>query len=773
MKIRNLHAIGAFFILLAVLASFFFPAIFRSKIVAPLDITTTLFAPWSHDANGKKPYNHNPTDAVTQYLPYRIFAEKSFREDGYIGWNEYEMGGYSLAGNTMALPGTWTMQLHRFLPFKDAWNLGIIAEFLIAGAGMLVFLRSRNLPWIPSLIGAIAFMANSQFTIWIYHRWALSSFCWMPWVLWSGTSGFHWKSPSFRQLLLPVFLALALLGGSLQHMVFIVVACSCLIAGSIPKLSKTLKSTPYAVGWFCAFIVALGIAAFAIVPQVQGYLTNIDIGHTRGGLGYKHGALQPLLNFFAIPLQIWPWLVGDNHSIDGWRLLKSNFMHLAYLGSIPMLLGVCGLFIPSMPRQAKWLVVVGLLIPITPLVGPLYHRVQLVFLLGAAWMFAEMLAALPRITTTRFVKYWSLFVILIGFFLLVGTCLPQRVINPIQNQVVAKSLQAAEKSQFGNDPAWIANRARNWVDRFSLSNPRTAWTYGLLLLGSAGLALSSSNGKNRQYWGNLAIMGSVTLELFTFFQSWTTFSNPEQLRPQNQSIDQVRDLAGTSYVYQGHGKSSSADTFAAPNLLSLYNVRSIDAYESIQYRTVAMKLPESPPEQLLTLAGVKLSIQRANNAPYEGTVNWPIVASLAENFTVRQNPEALPAVMGGSDSVPQTVEQLMPSLRKASEVASVRETMNRMEFDWPAGAEWIRVAQNWHPGWHWKADDGPWVAVQEGPDAACWISKPNSECRHVELKFFPRPQWLVLTSISIFVMWLAFALITKRPRIGLPSSQTV
>jgi hypothetical protein len=176
---------------------------------------------------------------------------------------------------------------------------------------------------------------------------------------------------------------------------------------------------------------------------------------------------------------------------------------------------------------------------------------------------------------------------------------------------------------------------------------------------------------------------------------------------------------------------------------------------------------------LLTLAGVKLSIQRANNAPYEGTVNWPIVASLAENFTVRQNPEALPAVMGGTDSVPQTVEQLMPSLRKASEVAAVRETMNRMEFDWPAGAEWIRVAQNWHPGWHWKADDGPWVEVQEGPDAACWISKPNSECRHVELKFFPRPQWLVLTSISIFVMWLAFALITKRPRIGLPSSQTV
>ena len=178
----------------------FYPALFGGRILAPLDITTRMMAPWKETANGAKAHNHNVTDAVVQYLPYRIAAERSLLEDGYIGWNPYAMGGYSLAGNTMALPGSWTMQLHRFLSFKDAWNLGLYAEFLIGGFGMLVFLRSRNLPWAACLLGAVAYMANSQFVIWMYHRWALGSFCWMPWVLWSSAHGLSWRNPTLRQM---------------------------------------------------------------------------------------------------------------------------------------------------------------------------------------------------------------------------------------------------------------------------------------------------------------------------------------------------------------------------------------------------------------------------------------------------------------------------------------------------------------------------------------------------------------------------------------------
>lgn len=147
---KSRPALAATLLLLTLIAVLFFPALFQGKLLAPLDITTCLLPPWGDSEHGPKPHNQSPSDAVSQYLPYRIFAEKSLREDGYVGWNPYEMGGYSLAANTMALPGSWPVQLHRWLPFKDAWNLGIITEFLIAGAGMLVFLRSRQLSWLPS-----------------------------------------------------------------------------------------------------------------------------------------------------------------------------------------------------------------------------------------------------------------------------------------------------------------------------------------------------------------------------------------------------------------------------------------------------------------------------------------------------------------------------------------------------------------------------------------------------------------------------------------------
>jgi hypothetical protein len=310
-------ALAAILVLLGFLMVMFRPAVFEGKLLAPADITRTLLAPWDESAAGAKPHNHYPSDAITQYLPYRIFAEESLRKDGYIGWNPYEMGGYNLAANTMALPGAWTMQLHRFLPFVQAWNWGIIAEFLIAGCGMLVFLRGRKLPWLASCLGALAFMANSQFIVWIYHRWALGSFCWMPWVLWAAGEGFETKGLTPRRMMLPVFLALALLGGSLQHMAFVVLACGCFVAGGLPTWKPTAATIRPVIVWGLAFGLALLASAFAWLPQLQGYLANSGMGYVRGQIGYAEGASQPAFNLVALFAQIWPWLVGDPQTVDG------------------------------------------------------------------------------------------------------------------------------------------------------------------------------------------------------------------------------------------------------------------------------------------------------------------------------------------------------------------------------------------------------------------------------------------------------------------------
>jgi hypothetical protein len=804
MTTRKLPAIAASMALLALVTAMFFPALFGGKILAPLDITTRMLAPWGESAHGPKPHNQSPSDAVSQYIPYRVFAEKSLREDGYIGWNPYEMGGYSLAANTMALPGSWPAQLHRFLPFKDAWNLGIIGEFLIAGSGMLVFLRGRKLPWLPCLIGAAAFMFNAQFIIWIYHRWALGSFCWMPWVLWSFGNGFATKPIPRRTLLLPAFLALALLGGSLQHVAFIILACGCMAAGNF-DFRRPLSNSASLLRWSVAMILAVGIAAFSLVPQISGYLSNIAIGHTRGSIGYDEGISQIFFHILLIPARIWPWLAGDPQSIDGWRLLKSSFMELNYLGTIPMLLGFGGLFVRSMPRPAKWLIAVGILIPLTPLVGPLYHRVELLFILGAAWMTAEMLHHLqspssiqnpkskiqnPKSSPSSLVSCilpscipqpWQRLLIssvaAIGIVLLAATCIPSGIRGKLENTVVSKAMAKSADSQFGADKNWIAGRALVSTSRFSLLHPRTAWVYGLLVLGTTGLVLSSSikNPKSTiinqkspstfpasQTTGQLMILAATALELATLFQTWTTFADPAELLPKNPAIETVRSLAGPHRVLQSAPDAGFAAMFATPNLLAAQSILSIDGYESIQYRSALTATQGSPDDLRLTLAGVGLAVQPAG-LTQPGTESWPVTGTLGA-YTLRKNPAVPSPVTAGANAAPTTVEAIAAALPSATPVQPTLQTSNRWTFEIPAGSSWIRIAQNWHKGWQWRTPGQDWKPFRNGTDAACWIDSLPADNRHIEVQFFPRPQWLAFASVATALAWLGLLPLLRRFR---------
>jgi len=750
---HSLPAAGrlAALVLLLVAGTLFSPALFGGKILAPLDITATLIQPWAAPAAAAKPHNHNTSDAVSQYLPYRQFAEKSLQQDGYIGWNPYEMGGYSMAANTMALPGSWTMQLHRFLSFTAAWNLGIVAEFLIAGFGMLVFLRSRKLGWLPCLVAAVAFMLNAQFIVWIYHRWALGSFCWMPWVLWACTGGEAGKPLGARLMLLPAFLALAMLGSSLQHLVFVGLACGCMAAGSF-DFRRPLSNSRSVLRWALAFVLAVGMSAFTLVPQISGYFSNIAIGHVRGRIGYEEGITQPLFHALLIPARLWPWLVGDPQSIDGWRLLKSAFMSLNYIGTIPMLLGFIGLFHPAMPRAAKWLIAVGLLIPLTPLVGPLYHRVELLFILGACWMSAEMLALLAaRAAAPRWPRFVIAAVAALGLLLLAGACLPAGIRGPLEERVVAKALAKSSESQFGADQAWIESRAREWTARFSLFHPRTAWVYGLLLAGAGGLLLSTRGQVRTLRAGHLLILGATSLELATLFHTWTTFSDPAELAVSHPAVEKVRSLAGPHRVLQGAEGAGFAATFATPNVLASRFVASIDAYESIQYRSPLQAAAALPADQRLNLAGVGLAI-RGPEMRQPGTESWPIVERVGD-YALCRNPAVPAPLSAGRGVFPAALGDIATALAAATPLEATHRSANRWAFQVPAGTPWLRIAQNWHPGWRWRVEGGDWQPFRDGADAACWIDTLPAAGAGLEVRFFPRPPWLAFLSLGSLAAW--------------------
>ena len=826
---RKFHSLFAVVALMVMILVLFSPALFQGQIIAPLDITKTMLPPWGHPTGAAKPHNHFPSDAVTQYLPYRMFAEESLQKDGYIGWNPYEMGGYSLAANTMALPGSWPMQLHRWLPFTDAWNLGIVGEFLIAGMGMLVFLRSRKLGWIACLIGSVAFMLNAQFVIWIYHRWALGSFCWMPWLLWSSVG---WKGVSDvtgRRCLLPFWIALALMGASLQHMVFVLLGCACVALGSLRMSDGFVAVRKSLLGWIFAGGMAVGMAAFTLVPQVQGYLANITTGHVRGGIGYEGGLVQPLLHILLIPARIWPWLAGDTQSMDAWKLLKSDIMSLNYLGTIPMLLGFAGLFVRSMPRIAKWLIVVGLVIPLTPLVGPLYHRVELLFILGGAWMTAEMLhhlahgsvnksapsasnkgrypaiRGMSRILLSQIFAHWQRFLIgavaTFGFGMVVATLIPSGIRGKIEQTVVSQALSKSADSQFGSDQAWIGSRAIEWTRRFSLTHPRTAWIYGLLIMGSTGLVLtanskSSSNThseiQNPKFkiqnltshpsLGPLLILTATTLELGTFFHTWTTFSDPSDLRPSHPSIDTVRAAAAGQRVLQRSPSSGFVDVLATPNLLASYGIPSIDAYESIQYRNSLTALREQSASLQLALAGVGISVHPVDQPIPAGTENWT-ARLLQDDYSLRQNPTPIPLYAIGTGSLPKSPEGILYALHRAQELQPSFQSPSRLTLPLPLDTTnevasnantgtWIRIANNWHPGWKWKTGKGEWQDFHSGLDAACWIKHLPVGSREVQVQFFPRSPWLQSFSIAVILIWLSIIAASSKIRASATNNTT-
>ena len=130
-------------------ALFFAPVLFSGKVLAPLDILDSLLRPWATE-DTINVHNASPYDAISQYLPYNWSVYQSIQQDGYIGWNPFSHNGTAILENTMLCPGDWHHQLYRFFSFWDAWNIGIILQFFIAGLGMLILRLLQNLFFLTS-----------------------------------------------------------------------------------------------------------------------------------------------------------------------------------------------------------------------------------------------------------------------------------------------------------------------------------------------------------------------------------------------------------------------------------------------------------------------------------------------------------------------------------------------------------------------------------------------------------------------------------------------
>lgn len=732
--------------ILAVVAAWFSPWWIGGRVLAPLDLQNLMMSPWKGSNTTEYAENHIIADGVDQYLVYRLIAERDFKREGTVAWSSLTYGGVAQHANTMALYGDWTMQLHRWFDFWTAWHVGLIGQVLFAAFGMYVFLRGRGLLGVWSVCGALAYAANSQFITWLYHRWALGSFCWVPWILWAIDR--HRHGDRRAGWLVPLFICAGFLGGTLQHAALVALAVMAMwleeAIQARPGKRRTDGSESSQAKLLARYLVwgmlGAGLGAMVLLPCTDAFLTSNRLGLHTGSTAnaansiYPQGLLQPLFNLAAYPLQVFPSILGRCDSVDLLKLFKSDLFYVSYFGFLPVLVAYLCVWRKDTPALARILMVAGLLLPLTPLVRPLYQRLLLLFIIGGIFAFAWFMQTSAPETKRRFFKWISLACsVAAGVWLSASAVLATRTefVASLRERVV----DAGRGSSFGHFGGWLEMRAANFTNDLFIWSPQHLWPLVLAAIGLAGLRLTaaSSNGKRRT--GAWLICLAVVCEVTLFSSRWVVWSDPvkhpmfaETLETRVLHEEVGRDGRVTTVT---HPTAHMVLTPFAPNTLAPYRIATICGYDSII--PDGMILPTAPPDDAARLGrfGVSHLVTWKGNDGIPAP--WSRVWS-GDTMDLYQNPLAVPRYAGfaGDESRDGFLSGRSVQLVRLNETTGLE---NKRRIEVPADVRWIRIAENRADGWQYRrVSEGTWRDLPPSPEKCMWIPADGGD---VEMRYQP------------------------------------
>lgn len=754
----------------AVILGWFSPWWAAGRVLAPLDVMHEMLEPWRAGDDKVEVKNHFVVDAIHNYLVYRLQAEEAYRTEGAVGWSSRTYGGTPQYANTMALYFDWTMQLHRCFDFWTAWHLGLLAQVLLAAWGMLLFLRGRGIGPLWAGCGALAYAANSQFVTWLVHRWALGSFCWVPWILWAADLHRGGKQ-RLGGVLVPVFLALAFLGGSLQHCAHVALVVVALWGEQAWRTGRSwcgqLGVLARHAGWG---LLSTGLAAMMLVPCVAAYLESSRLGlHATAHMGlYPHGPLQPLLNLLAYPLQVLPSVLGRPGTMDAMKVLGSNLFFVASFGSLAVLVGYVAIFRKETPPLARLLIVIGLLLPLTPLVKYLYQRMLTVWIAGGVFAFADFMQHASPETRKRLAKVAGRIAALGGIAWLVASVGLTLKRDLVGERLRAKFLDGSGGGAFGHFGDWVRGRLDGFVTESLLWHPQQALPLALLAASLIGLAWTAATSEGRRRAGAWLVAGALLLELTLFAGRWITWSDPAKypLFPETPEVAALREQVGRDGRVKtliGPGATHMAETPFVPNTLAPYSIATIGGFDSIA--TAGMMSPVDPSTDARELGRLGIShLIGAPAYPPEGpgwTKTWE-----SRSMALYANALAVPRYIGFAE---QTGADAFLRREDGAEWIALKETSgleSSRRIELPAGIRSVRIAENHADGWQFRLPgSAAWQAVSRAPDASMRLDLPaaTESPTTLELRFHPplRRAGLLLSTIALLIT-LASAAVPRR-----------
>ena len=264
-----MRRIFPFLILGLVTVLFFWKIIFLGEIFSPADLLLERY-PWKAVApeNFTHPSNVLRVDEVELSYPGRVNLVKDFKENGFYFWSPYNLSGHPGKETSFLYPLSW---IFFFLPTPLANSLFHISIILTGGIFMYLFLTTLSLSMPASLMGAIAYMLNGHFIVWLSAASLPAVFTLLPIIL------FLWEKFSktknyFFLWLSVIFLAIQFF---LAYPPALIINCFILLLYLVFKcISSSFKA-----GLFCGLsvILAIFLAAFTLLPGISHLLQSSSI----------------------------------------------------------------------------------------------------------------------------------------------------------------------------------------------------------------------------------------------------------------------------------------------------------------------------------------------------------------------------------------------------------------------------------------------------------------------------------------------------------------
>jgi hypothetical protein len=236
----------------------------------------------------------NGSDTAHYHLIQRDLQNVQLREHGRLSlWNPYSFAGVSAVSDPQSgllYPPTW---VHAFFPRElgdsvYAWS--IVAHVLVAGWGMIWWLRGRGLSPLPALVGAILFAMSGK---WFYHVIELGHMgflvmIYLPWQL--GLIERIAKRPRVGTgAVLGLVTAWAATGSHSQIFFYLMI----LLSGYALLLGlRQPRANWRAIAWTLAASLTVAVAASAAywLPVAA----DLDLYGRGDGLSYGDAAIGPL-----------------------------------------------------------------------------------------------------------------------------------------------------------------------------------------------------------------------------------------------------------------------------------------------------------------------------------------------------------------------------------------------------------------------------------------------------------------------------------------------